>query len=328
MVAPVDPEAAWRLLAEGRGGLATDFDGTISPIVSPPEAARPMPGVEASLGRLVGQLAVVALVSGRTVADLACRIDVPGALYVGNHGLEWWPSPARGPARPRLDEPAQLTVAPTADESRLLAAAAFALESGLRELPGVRLEDKGLGIAIHYRDARDHRSAREQVLAICHGLVGQRLRLREGKQVVELVLPRGTDKGTAMERLIAEHDLDSLIFIGDDLTDRDGFVACRRLRERGLSTLALAVLGPETPPSVVEAADATVAGPAGAAELLASLASRAELAGRAVTTEPPRTPVNHSGAGFPAPVWAPSLYPRPAGEGRKSGGAGAVGTTS
>src|SRR5206468_12961816 len=71
MPPPVDPETAWRLLGEGPAGLATDFDGTVSPIVSPPEAARPLPGVEASLNRLVDQLAVVALVSGRTVADLA-----------------------------------------------------------------------------------------------------------------------------------------------------------------------------------------------------------------------------------------------------------------
>ena len=87
-----------------------------------------------------------------------------------------------------------------------------------------------------------------------------------------------------MERLIAEHGLERLIFIGDDLTDRDGFVACRRLRERGLLSLAVAVLGPETPPAVVDAADASVAGPAGVAELLADLAARAELAGRAVPT--------------------------------------------
>ena len=92
-------------LAVAPAGLATDFDGTVSPIVSPPEAARPLPGVEASLSRLVDHLAVVALVSGRTITDLALRIDVPGALYVGNHGLEWWTSPGRGAGRPTVDRP-------------------------------------------------------------------------------------------------------------------------------------------------------------------------------------------------------------------------------
>src|SRR5439155_31433 len=103
---PVAREALGRLLCDGPAGLATDFDGTVSPIVSPPEAARPLPGVEQSLGLLVDYLAVVALVSGRTVADLALRIDVPGAIYVGNHGLEWWSSPGRGPARPTIDQTA------------------------------------------------------------------------------------------------------------------------------------------------------------------------------------------------------------------------------
>ena len=284
MPPPVDPEALGRLLCDGPAGLATDFDGTVSPIVSPPEAARPLPGVEASLTRLADDLAVVALVSGRTVADLALRIDVPGAVYVGNHGLEWSTSPGRGPSRPTIDRPAHLSATPTADESRLLAAAAVALEAELGALAGLRLEDKGLGIAIHYRDTLDRARARDRILTVCQGLVGQRLQIREGKQVVELVLPHGTDKGTAMERLIAEHGLERLIFIGDDLTDRDGFVACRRLRERGLLSLAVAVLGPETPPAVVDAADASVAGPAGVAELLADLAARAELAGRAVPT--------------------------------------------
>jgi trehalose-phosphatase len=284
MPAPVDREAIWTLLGGGTAGLATDFDGTVSPIVSPPEAARPLPGVEQSLGRLVEQLAVVALVSGRTIADLALRIDVPGAVYVGNHGLEWWRAPVEQVGRAAGQQPAQLVATPTADESRLLAAAAVVLESGLRDLTGVRLEDKGLGLAIHYRDAPDHARARELILATCHGLVGQRLQIREGKQVVELVLPHGTDKGTALERLIVEHRLDRLVFIGDDLTDRDGFAACRRLRERGVLAMSLAVLGPETPPAVVDAADATVAGPAGVAELLAMLAARAELASRAVPT--------------------------------------------
>jgi trehalose-phosphatase len=98
------------------------------------------------------------------------------------------------------------------------------------------------------------------------------------------VLPRGADKGTALERLTVDHRLERVVFIGDDLTDRDGFAACRRLRERGVLAVALAVLGPETPPAVVEAADATVAGPAGVAELLATLAARSELTSRAVPT--------------------------------------------
>jgi trehalose 6-phosphate phosphatase len=281
---PVESEELIELLEGGQAGLAADFDGTVSPIVSPPEAAVPLPGVEDALRRLVRRLGVVALVSGRTVADLALRIDVPGALYVGNHGLEWWRCPMEGAQHPTLGRPTHLTAVPTSDESHLLATASASLAGQLNGLAGVRLEDKGLGVAIHYRDAADHQAAREQVLAVCHGLVGQRLQIREGKQVVELVLKRGTDKGTALERIAAEHSLRAFVFLGDDLTDRDGFLACRRLREQGLSAMAIAVLGPETPPSVVEAADATVDGPEAAAGLVSELARAFDLAESAIPT--------------------------------------------
>ena len=209
MPGPVDREAVWRLIGQGRAGLATDFDGTVSPIVSPPEAARPLPGVEASLSRLVDHLAVVALVSGRTVADLALRIDVPGAVYVGNHGLEWWPSPrARpGPADARPAGPADR------DPDRRRVAAAGRGRGRARGRPGRPGRRAAGGQGPRGRDPLPRRapttSARaREILAVCHGLVGQRLQIREGKQVVELVLPRGTDKGTAIDRLIAEHRLD------------------------------------------------------------------------------------------------------------------------
>lgn len=272
------------LLSRGRAGLATDFDGTISPIVSPPEAARPLPGVEDALRRLVDRLAVVALVSGRGVADLVLRADVPGALYVGNHGLEWWRDPAFGSGGPSRDEPSRLAALPTAEETERLAAAAAYLQERLHELPGARLEDKGVALAIHYRDVAHPEEAHGRLLRLARQLAADRLELREGKLVIELVLPRGTNKGTALEQL-AQHDhLDALVFMGDDLTDRDGFAGLRRLRARGVQTLALAVRGAETPRAVIEAADATLAGPAGAAALLASVAARLELQERAVPT--------------------------------------------
>jgi trehalose-phosphatase len=263
------------LLGLGRAGLATDFDGTVSPIVSPPEAARPLPGVEASLQRLVDALALVAVVSGRSVVDLMGRIVVPGAVYVGNHGLESWQEPRSG-GGPTLARPTRLAAAPTAEETARLAAAAGYLAERLHELPGARLEDKGVAVAIHYRDVLQPELAEERLLDLARQLAGDRLELRRGKLVIELVLPRGTNKGTALERLAQEQRLEALIFIGDDLTDCDGFAGMRRLRARGVRTLGLAVQGAETPRVVIDAADATLAGPPGVAALLVELAARLE----------------------------------------------------
>lgn len=269
-------EEVLNLVGDGRAGLATDFDGTISAIVSPPEAAVPLPGVEQALRVLTERLAVVALVSGRGVADLAARVDVPGALYVGNHGLEWWQHVA--------SQPTHLTATPTAEESFLLEAAALSLKARLTPLVGVRIEDKGLGLAVHYRDAPRPGPVRALILQCCHTLAGERLEIREGKQVVELVLPRGTNKGTAMSRIARDHDLRGLVFLGDDLTDRDGFAATARLRADGLRTLSIAVRGPETPAAVLDAADAVVAGPSAAAGLVVALARAPRLQASPVPT--------------------------------------------
>lgn len=269
-------EEVLNLVGDGRAGLATDFDGTISAIVSPPEAAVPLPGVEQALRVLTERLAVVALVSGRGVADLAARVDVPGALYVGNHGLERRQHVA--------SQPTHLTATPTAEESFLLEAAALSLKARLTPLVGVRIEDKGLGLAVHYRDAPRPGPVRALILQCCHTLAGERLEIREGKQVVELVLPRGTNKGTAMSRIARDHDLRGLVFLGDDLTDRDGFAATARLRADGLRTLSIAVRGPETPAAVLDAADAVVAGPSAAAGLVVALARAPRLQASPVPT--------------------------------------------
>src|SRR5687768_3616457 len=123
------------LLAKAPAGLATDFDGTISEIVSPPEAAVPLPGAREALGALAGRLGLLAVVSGRPVLDLAPRVGVPEAVYIGNHGAEWW----RAGADP---EPLHVA-APTPDETVRLGAANGYLADVLRALPGTRLEDKG-----------------------------------------------------------------------------------------------------------------------------------------------------------------------------------------
>ena len=260
-------------LAQRPAGLATDFDGTVSQIVSPPEAAVPLPGAEDALRRLVGQLDVVALVSGRAVADLGARISVPGAVYVGLHGLEWL-------QRDYSDErPRQvLAVTPTAEESRYLAAAGDTLRAAFMDEHGVRIEDKGLGVAVHYRDAADPLEVRPRILKLCTDLAGAadaegKLAVREGKLVVELGLGRGTNKGVALRRLVDERGLRSMAFFGDDVTDMDGFHALGDLRKEGIATICVVVATPDAPGRLREVGDVVLASPREAVDLLAALAA-------------------------------------------------------
>ncbi len=76
-------------LADAPAGLLTDFDGTISPIVTDPAAAALVTGADGALATLAERLAVVAVITGRTPMDARRLTGVPGILIAGNHGMEW-----------------------------------------------------------------------------------------------------------------------------------------------------------------------------------------------------------------------------------------------
>ena len=91
--------------AEGQAGLdalvadpahaliASDFDGTLSPIVSDPAAAYAHPGAIAALRRLAGAVGTLAVITGRPVAqavELGDLASVPGLIVLGHYGWERW----------------------------------------------------------------------------------------------------------------------------------------------------------------------------------------------------------------------------------------------
>ena len=82
-------ELARDALADEPAGLLTDFDGTISPIVTDPALARLVTGADGALAALAERLAVVAVITGRTPLDARRMAGVPRILIAGNHGMEW-----------------------------------------------------------------------------------------------------------------------------------------------------------------------------------------------------------------------------------------------
>lgn len=242
-------QLALRVLRTAPAGLVSDLDGTLSPIVDEPAAARPIPEVPELLRVLARQLAVVAIVTGRSAADARRMLGPVGRdlLIVGNHGLEWLAPGADVPQTPeRTDElraelQAALTAVPT--------------------LRGVAIDDKGLSATVHYRAAADPEAAREALLAALR-ILPSGIELREGRRSVELRLLGVGDKGSAVARIADEHALRGLVVAGDDHTDVDMFRATDALRARGLSTLTLAVAGgAEVSRAVSDAADVTVSSP-------------------------------------------------------------------
>jgi len=236
------------LVQQPRLGLITDIDGTISPIVAVPDAAFVTPRNLELLQALQPHLALTAVISGRTVTDTQKMVNLPGLVYIGNHGIEWWSN-------------GQATIAPEVISYRpTLEAALKDIEPHL--LPGMLLEDKGVTLSVHYRLTEQPDSVEDSFAPILQYIATQHgLSLFLGRRVFELRPPVQVNKGSALYTLVTQHHLDGAIYLGDDTTDVDALRMARRLREE-LTCYALGV-GVESehmPAALRETADLLVSG--------------------------------------------------------------------
>lgn len=236
------------LASQPRLGLITDVDGTISPIVSHPDASQVTPRCRALLNALVPHLTLVAAISGRAVADVRARVGLPGMVYIGNHGLEWWADGA------------------THTEPEAVAARS-ALKAALdevrdRQVPGMLIEDKGATASVHYRQTDDPPAVAAAFFPVIQQIATQhRLRLFQGRMVFELRPSVDVNKGSAFLHLIMKYQLDGAVYLGDDTTDVDALRAARRLRQDGACyALGVSVESDDMPAALRKTADLTVFG--------------------------------------------------------------------
>lgn len=254
-------QRCWATLRLAPAGLLTDVDGTISRIAPTPDAARVSDEIRGALSRLAGELAIVAILTGRAVADARRLVGVPELAYVGNHGMETWTGgSSRWESRVEPYRP-------------LLEQARAAVESVPRQIPGAIVEDKGPTLSVHYRQAAVPAEARIAILGRLQPF-HDRLRITEGKMVVEVRPPVDISKATAVRQMIEAHALLGAVYLGDDRTDVGAFQALRALNASpaGPRTFSIAVRGAETPPEVLAAADAVISGVDEVAVLLQRLA--------------------------------------------------------
>ena len=198
--------------------LFLDFDGTLVNLAETPDAVRVDARLASLMHRLLDRLGKrIAVISGRPAAQVRALFDADLAV-VGSHGLEFV---ARdGSARP-LERPPALT------------AVATAMSELAGRHSGVLVEDKPLGVALHFRlcpAAEADCTSLASSLADSHGL-----HLQPGKMMVE-VRATGGDKGTAIHTLMREPDMAGTrpVFMGDDLTDEPGFAAAAELGGAGI----------------------------------------------------------------------------------------------
>jgi trehalose 6-phosphate phosphatase len=234
--------------------VITDFDGTLSPIVLDPAAARPLPGVVEVLHRLADQYGKVVVVSGRPAQFLAEHLRIaacPSLVAFGLYGLEWTDGEAivehadAGRWRPVIDA--------------TVAAARAAAP------PDVTVEHKGLAVTLHVREApseADWAAGWAVERAAATGLV-----LHPARKSYELRPPMPIDKGTVVSDVVA--GMDAACYIGDDLGDLPAFDA---LDAAPLHSLKVAVRSGEAPPELLERANLKVDGPPGVLDLFRHLA--------------------------------------------------------
>ena len=198
-------------------GFFFDIDGTLVDFADAPSKVR----VDRALVRLLGRLrdaagGAVALISGRSVADID-RLFGPARFCVaGQHGAER--RDAAGMLH-RLGSP-----------SARLREVGRKLERLAVSHPSLVLEDKGMNLALHYRRApRLGSKVRAAVRKLAREL-GDAFEVQNGKMVIE-IKPSGRDKGTAIAEFMREkpfrHRLP--VFVGDDRTDEFGFRVVNRL---------------------------------------------------------------------------------------------------
>lgn len=182
--------------------LAFDFDGTLARIVPDRTASRLTSKTEELFSRC-SVLYPCTVISGRARADVAGRLGTARLVeVVGNHGMEPW--------------------TPDAQVIQQMQEISKALHFWLEDTPGVEIEDKISTLSVHYRGAANTARARRGIVNAIHPWLHV-CRVVPGKCVINLIPIQGSNKGTALQKLVNSTGHESALYVGDDATDEDVF---------------------------------------------------------------------------------------------------------
>jgi trehalose 6-phosphate phosphatase len=187
--------------------FAFDLDGTLAPIADHPQNIVISAAARTEL-RLLTNHASVAIITGRSRADAQAHLGIVPQFLVGNHGAEGLPG--------------------WEEQEKAFSQLCIAWEEQLRQkMPpegtsGIRIENKGTTLSIHYRMALIPREALSLIFHAIESLVPRPRRVT-GKLVENLLPESAPDKGTAMLRLLELTKSPNGLYVGDDATDEDVF---------------------------------------------------------------------------------------------------------
>jgi trehalose 6-phosphate phosphatase len=257
--------AALRPLIEApeRAAVLCDIDGTLAPIVARAEEARVPPEATRALAEIARRYRVVACVSGRSASDARRLVGVGRIVYAGAHGAELlWPGQGAValPEFERYAEPVHSFVGKSDGEA-------------LRAL-GVRVEDKGPIVALHWRGAPDEEQAHDRLRTVAGDAELAGLSTHWGRKVLEVRPPVPITKARAVQELVRGPEVRTALFGGDDTTDLDAFDALDDAVAAGEldAAVRVGVESSEGPGEIVDRADVVVPGTTGFLSVLATLA--------------------------------------------------------
>ncbi|MGB7361765.1 MAG: trehalose-phosphatase, partial [Rhodococcus sp. (in: high G+C Gram-positive bacteria)] len=189
--------------------VASDYDGTMAPIVSDPQKAFPHPESVRALRALAGLDGTqAAVISGRALRDLAILSRLPVEVQlVGSHGSEF---------------DAGFVTELGDDATSLLESLVTELKSIASHGELITVETKPASVALHVRNAEES-AGRRALDAVRSGpATWDGVQVTEGKSVIELAVI-ATDKGQALDILRHQGGASAAIFFGDDVTDEKAF---------------------------------------------------------------------------------------------------------
>jgi trehalose 6-phosphate phosphatase len=223
--------------------IVTDYDGTIAPIVTDPARAVPAPRAVELLSALVPLVRGVAVLSGRSEPSLRRFLPVPGALLIGENGIDV-PTPADRERLRGFQDQATLAVA---------------------GWPGVVIEAKPASLSVHFRSQPEIGPELRQTLAEL--IAGSGLMMVANRMVFDVGLLHGS-KVRTMCRLMREMSPAAIMYAGDS---RDDIRVHRFLTSARIETLCIGIASLEMPANLFKNADLVLDGPPEMVKLLSSL---------------------------------------------------------
>lgn len=218
--------------------IITDVDGTISEIAPTPEEAEVSDSMNKLLTALNKKFKLVGVISGRSLSNVKDMVGVDGILYVGNHGLEYLKNGEKF-----IETEAEKYCQKMEELYKEIE------KHHISKLEGLILENKKIGLCIHYRQCPSSEEAREKIrLALKEILNSDELKISSGRKIIEIKPPLIQDKGTILEKIAQEYNLKQIIYLGDDVTDYDAFTKLEELeKKKNIETASILVLSKEIP---------------------------------------------------------------------------------